>query len=289
MSNPTEPVIGVRRWRVTKSGWLASYALDVLWRDGPQEATCNSTSFTSFTTIQPTRQCTCYRYALNRAANSLKTLASTRLTSMKLTTSPTGHLIPRPLPPNEPVSPPVSTRMTCPTMHGSCGFWAHSRPIPDCDCGDDTRHHGAVGIIRMWGDAVQHTDGTRSQFAQIVALVDHTGRAQEARRYNVPYYPSTADMYAEWMPDQVGTWSREHDTTWCTSEPWPMQSSSISVTYQEIERVVGTLADRPINVEMSVADTEVVFTVITENGDVHTIRKQKRALDAPAMEFNRSA
>jgi hypothetical protein len=82
----------------------------------------------------------------------------------------------------------------------SCGFYSYKQPIAGCTCSTpDDASHGAVGVVRIWGRIVEHTDGWRSEYAQPVALVDFTGSL--STDYELARYPDLDSMYGEWAPD----------------------------------------------------------------------------------------
>lgn len=106
-----------------------------------------------------------------------------------------------------------------PSIYSGCGYYLHSRPILPCWCPDPNHpRHGAVGIVRGWGRIVEHEDGWRVQYAQVLGLVDFTGELDP--RYTAARYPDVDTLYSEWSPN-VRTWARDV-VDWCGHRPWPM-------------------------------------------------------------------
>jgi hypothetical protein len=118
-----------------------------------------------------------------------------------------------------PVSGPLTGRCrrhARPVLACSCGIYAYKQPVPACRC-DDPAHpaHGAVGVVRLWGPAVEHRHGWRARHVAPVAVVDFSGRLSE--RYAVPRYRDLATMHAEWAPDLTPT---THEAAeWCGGPP----------------------------------------------------------------------
>ena len=105
-----------------------------------------------------------------------------------------------------------------PSFRSRCGIWAHKQPVRECQCGHPgTAAHGAVGAVRMWGRFVEHETGWRAEHAQLVALVDYTGRVNP--KYEAPRYPDLASLYGEWASDEEG-WAPGEATVWCHPDPW---------------------------------------------------------------------
>jgi hypothetical protein len=204
------PVIGYRRWTVTPKGWLGALGLPVIWYPGVQTAECHGTH-----TVNVAEYCD------DPATEELGPWDST---------DPLGRRGPYRLPDGKWIR--IVQRKSCiyaayvppdhpaPSLRSRCGIWAHKQPIPDCTCPDPTGPaHGAVGVVRMWGRGVEHDDGWRAQYAELVAIVDHSGRLTQD--YGVPRYPTTADMWAEWAPDRHG-WAARHDACWCEHKWTPV-------------------------------------------------------------------
>ncbi len=199
---PTGPVIAYRRWRVDSNGLLTGLVIDQPWLTAQQEARCNGKQ-----RVQVAERCD----------------GPTPI-EMVFTLTRTGP--PRELIPTvdggwvrmverytccDPIDAPVVH--PTPSLKAMCGLWAHKQPIPDCSCDDPTAdRHGAVGVVRLTGRAVEGEDGWLAARATIVAVVDHSGRM--APEYDVLRYRDTATMWAEWAPDRHG-WASRHDHYWC--------------------------------------------------------------------------
>jgi hypothetical protein len=65
--------------------------------------------------------------------------------------------------------------------------------------------------VRGWGRYVEHEDGWRCQYAEIVGMVDFTGRVQQG--YTGARYPDLSTMYAEWAPE-ASVWATD-EVDWC--------------------------------------------------------------------------
>lgn len=194
------PVIAYRRWNVT-DGWLQGLGVPVVWEPGVQNARCKGqTSVTVAEYCDPpaeVRRPVTYDMWFGPGPGPWP-LPDGRW--VKLVKRPTCNDV-------SPFDHPV------PSLQSKCGLWAHRQPIPDCACDQPASEwHGAVGVVRMWGRAVEHTDGWRAEHAEVVALVDHSNSVR--RDYWVPRYANTAAMYAEWAPDAHG-WAARHDRIWC--------------------------------------------------------------------------
>jgi hypothetical protein len=99
-----------------------------------------------------------------------------------------------------------------PTWQTTCGYHMYCDPILPCFCQQtDQVLHGAVGVVRAWGKYAQHTDGWRTQYAEVVALVDLSGKLSPD--YPATRYPDLPTMYAEWAPDRT-VWAMD-DLDWC--------------------------------------------------------------------------
>lgn len=201
------PVIAYRRWAVTPGGRLAGLGIPVEWKPGVQTARCegkhpvtvgeycdppeSKPAVTGGYSIHE------YIYGRDKGPWPLPDGRWVR-TVYHLSCNDIAVL---------PVEHPS------PSLHSKCGIWAHKQPIPDCACTEPgADYHGAVGVVRMWGRAVEHTEGWRTEHAEVVALVDHSGRL--SGDYDVPRYRTTAEMYAEWAPEPHG-WAARHDQQWC--------------------------------------------------------------------------
>lgn len=194
------PVIAYRRWNVT-DGWLQGLGVPVKWEPGVQTARCAGTvpvTVAEYCDPPPPDTPRPDSYTYFGAGPGPWPLPDGRW--VKLVKRPT-------------CNDAIPLDHLTPSLQSKCGLWAHRQPIPDCACEDPgTRYHGAVGVVRMWGRAVEHTDGWRAEHAEVVALVDHSGSVR--RDYGVPRYATTAAMYAEWAPDVHG-WAARHDRIWC--------------------------------------------------------------------------
>ena len=221
MSSPAGPVMGFRRWRVTDDGKLMGLGLSEVWETAHQTAKCKGT-----------RTAAVLEYCDEPEPESAMD-AGLRLLTTYQRWAPSWYADP-----TEPERGRVYrlpdgkwaqlvNKMTCkdgldpdhaaPSLTSLCGIWAHKQPVPDCTCPEpDADRHGAVGVVRMWGKAVEHEDGWRSEHAELVAVVDHSGRLRD---YGVPVYATTAAMYAEWAPDADG-WAARHDACWCDHGSW---------------------------------------------------------------------
>jgi len=80
-----------------------------------------------------------------------------------------------------------------PDENCTCGWYAYKRP--------QLAGAGAVGVVRLGGRMVEHERGYRAQYAQVLAVVDPDGLVDRTV-YPVPFYATTAEMYAEWAPGQ---------------------------------------------------------------------------------------
>lgn len=220
MSAPTGPVMGFRRWRVTPDGKLMGLGLDEVWETARQTAECKGTysvEVAEYCSPQPPES------GMDRFHRLSHQTYYGGLTGIY---EPTPSRRPAyPLPDGRWVK--LVTRTTChveldpghavPSLKSLCGLWAHKQPVPDCTCPEpEADRHGAVGVVRMWGKAVEHEDGWRAEHAELVAVVDHSRRLRD---YGVPVYGSTAAMYAEWAPDADG-WAARHDQNWCGFGSW---------------------------------------------------------------------
>jgi hypothetical protein len=89
----------------------------------------------------------------------------------------------------------------------------HRQPILPCCCPQAELGvlHGAVGVVRGWGKYVEHTDGWRVQNAEIVAVVDLSGKL--SADYTATRYPDMPTMYSEWAPG-ARRWASD-DIDWC--------------------------------------------------------------------------
>jgi hypothetical protein len=211
MTAPTGPVMGFRRWRVTDDGKLMGLGLAEVWESARQTAECKGqkpVKVAEYCDPPETHPLDSVRAYVRRYLNMPYEWggASTRAAY--------------PLPDGRWVR--LVDRFTCqhdvepdhvvPSLKSLCGIWAHKAPVPDCACPEPgADRHGAVGVVRMWGRAVEHKDGWRSEHAELVAVVDHSGRLRD---YGVPRYATTQAMYAEWAPDAQG-WAARHDQVWC--------------------------------------------------------------------------
>jgi hypothetical protein len=105
----------------------------------------------------------------------------------------------------------------------TCGLYSYQQPIAACQCGTpDDPQHGAVGVVRIWGEVCEHERGWRSSMARPVAVVDYTGRL--AADYDVPRYPDLDAMYGEWAPDLQPV--SVDAPIWCNSQ-WAVITSSM--------------------------------------------------------------
>lgn len=103
-----------------------------------------------------------------------------------------------------------------PQTLGRCGYYLHQYPIVPCVCGDANAGHGALGVVRGWGRYVQHQRGVRVQRAQILGLVDFTGRVTG---YPATLYPDVQTLYSEWAPEATrrpsgSQWAKDR-LLWC--------------------------------------------------------------------------
>jgi hypothetical protein len=205
---PTEPVLGFRRWRVTQDGQLRALAVDAYWQPGVNEAQCLGQNIT--VTHKAKLQ-------MMEAGIDLWQWDDPRIANYVTRNCEQNFIIP----PGHPV----------PSLRSMCGIWAHKQPISPCQCPDPTtRVHGAVGVVRLWGRAIEHVHGWRSQFAEVVAIVDFSRRLNP--RYDVPRYSTTDDMYSEWAPD-ITEFSPGGDHYWCNTG-WNPISTYFSYTSNTI-------------------------------------------------------
>lgn len=112
------------------------------------------------------------------------------------------------------------SRHPVPDWDCKCGFYVHHNPIASCACEDPTGEmHGAVGVVRCWGQFVEHDLGSRWQHVRPVALVDFTGRLHDDYwSAGVQRYRDLNSMYAEWAPDRE-RWADERPD-WCQAMNW---------------------------------------------------------------------
>ena len=132
-----------------------------------------------------------------------------------------------------------------PAMRSRCGIWAHKAPIRPCLCGDPgSPTHGAVGVVRLWGRYVEHETGWRAQYAQVVALVDCTGRVRAD--HPAPRYPDLDTLYGEWAAGTDG-WARGEPDVWCDPtllNPGPITVLQFAVQAgAEVQRAARWAAD----------------------------------------------
>lgn len=194
------PVIAYRRWSVT-GGWLYGLGVPVKWEPGVQDARCAGTvpvTVADYCDPPPLDAPRPDPYTYFGAGPGPWPLPDGRWATLVEKRTCNGAI-------------PLDHQV--PSLESKCGLWAHRQPIPNCACDEPAApHHGAVGVVRMWGRAVEHTDGWRAEHAEVVALVDHSNTVR--RDYWVPRYATTAEMYAEWAPDAHG-WAARHDRRWC--------------------------------------------------------------------------
>lgn len=211
------PVIAYRRWSVTGTGRLTGLGIPVEWTPGMQTARCEGkhpvavAEYCDPPESKPADAYPASDYIYDRQDRGPWLLPDGRWvrTTQRMSCRQTALL---------PVEHPS------PSLHSRCGIWAHKQPIADCACSEPgADYHGAVGVVRMWGRAVEHTDGWRAEHAEVVALVDHSDRL--SGDYDVPRYRTTTDMYAEWTPDRHG-WAARHDPYWC--DPYARMRGQLS-------------------------------------------------------------
>lgn len=99
-----------------------------------------------------------------------------------------------------------------PNRAGNCGYYSYRYPIMPCWCETPfSAEHDAVGVVKCWGKGVEYEYGWRMQYAQILAVVDFTGRI--SGEYGASRYPDLETLYSEWAPNAT-VWART-SLDWC--------------------------------------------------------------------------
>jgi hypothetical protein len=138
-----------------------------------------------------------------------------------------------------------------PSLRSRCGIWAHKLPIRECMCGDPaSASHGVVGAVRLWGRYVEHETGWRAEHARVVALVDFTGRLDQA--YDVPRYRDLASMYSEWATDPTG-WAPGESGVWCD----PDLAMPFAVTFLQFAAQFGADFQRTVHRAYTAVEPEL--------------------------------
>lgn len=231
----TEPVIGFRKWRVNGRGTLAGLGYGTTWPGARLTAECLGTStFTKYTgTGQPNfvelmRELSRYRRIMgpDYDINEYNRTHPDQYIEKRSCVPPETQAFDHPIP----------------SLNSMCGIWSHKTPVPECPCGDPTNgYHRVVGVIRMWGRAVEHETGWRAEHAEIAGLWDPTGTVS-LERYPVRRHASLTDMYVEWAPDfdpERDGWADagEHYCTRLSSKAMAVQMFGPNATDEQIQRI----------------------------------------------------